>query len=214
MKISHDNPNAQVGAMDQYYKFQSKIYDLTRWSFLFGREDVIKAIPLERNAALKILEVGCGTGYNTKLLAENFTNAQIKVYEVSSDMVELTQKKLAFAGSRVEIIHQPYGLEITPDAGLYDAILFSYSLTMINPQWSDLIKQAYQDIRPGGYIAVVDFHDSQYKWFKNHMGNNHVRMDAHLVPALKDLFAPIIEKVQTAYLGTWAYFTFIGKKSD
>ena len=55
MKISHENPGEQASAMDNYYKFQSKIYDMTRWTFLFGRDEIIKAIPLERNAKIKIL---------------------------------------------------------------------------------------------------------------------------------------------------------------
>ena len=42
MKISHENPGEQASAMDNYYKFQSKIYDMTRWSFLFGRDEVTK----------------------------------------------------------------------------------------------------------------------------------------------------------------------------
>jgi S-adenosylmethionine-diacylgycerolhomoserine-N-methlytransferase len=214
MKTSHENPNAQASAMDQYYKFQSKIYDLTRWSFLFGRDEVIKAIPIERNAKVRILEVGCGTGYNTKLLAQTFPNAEIRAYEVSEDMVSLSRKKLLPFGSRVEIVHQPYGVEAEAQLESYDAVLFSYSLTMINPQWEDLIRQAHKDLKPGGYIAVVDFHNSRHEWFKKHMGNNHVRMDGHLVPLLKELFVPIVEQVQKAYLATWEYITFVGKKSD
>ena len=212
MKISHDNPNAQAGAMDQYYKFQSKIYDMTRWTFLFGRDEIIKAIPLERNAKIKILEIGCGTGYNTKLMAQTFPNAEIRAYEVSDDMVKLSRKKLSQYGSRVEVVHQPYGT--TPDLQLdsYDAVLFSYSLTMINPQWEDLIRQAQKDLKVGGYIAVADFHDSKHKWFKKHMGNNHVRMDSHLVPLLKELFSPVVDKVHSAYMGTWEYMMFVGKK--
>lgn len=212
MNTSHNNPNEQAGAMNQYYKFQSKIYDLTRWSFLFGREDVIKAIPVERNANINILEVGCGTGYNTKLLAQNFGSAKIKAYEVSEDMVKLSRKKVMPFGDRVEIVHQPYGIDPESQLEKFDVILFSYSLTMINPQWEDLIRQASRDLKIGGYIAVVDFHDSKHQWFKNHMGNNHVRMDSHLLPLLKELFSPVVEKINSAYLGTWNYLMFVGKK--
>lgn len=212
MKISHDNPNEQASTMEQYYRFQSKIYDLTRWTFLFGRVEVIKDIPIERNAEAKILEVGCGTGFNTKVLSETFTDAEITAYEVSEDMVKLARKKTAEFGDRVKIVHEPYGDEPDANQGEYDAILFSYSLTMINPQWEGLIKQAHKDLKTGGYIAVVDFHDSKYKWFKKHMGNNHVRMDSHLLPLLKELFEPTASKVKSAYTGMWEYVMFVGKK--
>jgi len=213
MKISHEDPKAQASSMEQYYRFQSKIYDVTRWSFLFGRVEVIKDIPIERNAAVNILEIGCGTGFNTKILAETFTKATITAYEVSDDMVRLSRKKVAKYGERVKIVHQPYGVEEEANVEKYDAVLFSYSLTMINPQWEDLIKQAYKDIKVGGYIAVVDFHDSKFKWFKKHMGNNHVRMDSHLLPLLKDLFEPTVATVKNAYTGVWEYVTFVGKKT-
>ena len=182
MKISHENPNEQASAMDNYYKFQSKIYDMTRWTFLFGRDEIIKAIPVERNSKIRILEVGCGTGFNTKLLAQTFSNAEIRAYEVAEDMVKLSRKKTSPFGSRVEIVHQPYGTDSETQNDSFDACLFSYSLTMINPQWEDLIRQAYKDLKIGGYIAVVDFHDSKRPWFKKHMGNHHVRMDSHLMP--------------------------------
>lgn len=213
MKTSHKDPNEQASSMEQYYKFQSKIYDLTRWSFLFGRTEVIKDIPIERNSEVRILEVGCGTGFNTKILAQTFSNAEINAYEVSEDMVNLSRKKVAPFGSRVKIVHQPYGSDPEALLNTYDAVLFSYSLTMINPQWEDLIRQAHKDLKVGGYIAVVDFHDSKFNWFKKHMGNNHVRMDSHLQPLLEELFEPTVSEAKTAYGGVWEYLTFVGKKT-
>lgn len=213
MKTSHKDPNEQASSMEQYYKFQSKIYDMTRWSFLFGRTEVIKDIPIERNSEVRILEVGCGTGFNTKILAQTFSNAEINAYEVSEDMVSLSRKKVEPFGSRVKIVHQPYGSDPEALLNTYDAVLFSYSLTMINPQWEDLIRQAHKDLKVGGYIAVVDFHDSKFNWFKKHMGNNHVRMDSHLQPLLEELFESTVCNVKTAYGGVWEYLTFVGKKT-
>ena len=214
MKTAHQDSKAQVRSMERYYRLQSKIYDLTRWSFLFGRESVIKDIPIERNAEINILEVGCGTGYNTKILAETFTNANITAYEVSKDMVRRSRKKMARFGQRVQILHEPYGTALEANRGKFDACLFSYSLTMINPQWEDLLQQAYQDLKVGGYIAVVDFHNSKFEWFKQHMGNNHVRMDGHLLPLLRGLFDPTVAEVKEAYGGVWEYVLFVGKKID
>jgi S-adenosylmethionine-diacylgycerolhomoserine-N-methlytransferase len=213
MKTSHKDSNEQASSMEQYYRFQSKIYDMTRWSFLFGRSEVIKDIPIERNAEVRILEVGCGTGFNTKLLAQTFPNAEINAYEVSEDMVNLSRKKTETFGDRVKIVHQPYGSDPEALLNTYDAVLFSYSLTMINPQWEDLIRQAHKDLKVGGYIAVVDFHDSKFNWFKKHMGNNHVRMDSHLQPLLEELFEPIVNDVKNAYTGVWEYLLYVGKKT-
>ncbi len=77
MDISHTRTvTEQAQTMQRYYRLQSKIYDATRWTFLFGRKRIIRELPvLEQKAALEVLEVGCGTGYNLKRLALQFPNA-------------------------------------------------------------------------------------------------------------------------------------------
>ncbi|MCB0666402.1 MAG: class I SAM-dependent methyltransferase, partial [Saprospiraceae bacterium] len=80
------------------------------------------------------------------------------------------------------------------------------------PQWEQLIQQAGRDLAPGGYIAVTDFHNSQFSWFRTHMSNHHVRMDGHILPVLQDHFQPDLQLIKSAYLGVWDYFLFIGKK--
>jgi ubiquinone/menaquinone biosynthesis C-methylase UbiE len=46
-----------------YYRLHSKIYDATRWSFLFGRHRLIELVASHKTPT-RILEVGCGTGTN------------------------------------------------------------------------------------------------------------------------------------------------------
>jgi S-adenosylmethionine-diacylgycerolhomoserine-N-methlytransferase len=202
----------QNSTMQRYYKLQSKIYDATRWSFLFGRNQIIREIPLDSQGSWNILEVGCGTGYNLINLAKRFPNAKLTGLDVSTDMVELSKKNTLAFGERVNVLEQPYTLGDTAWNGQLDLVLFSYSLTMINPHWKDLILQAKADLKPGGYVAVTDFHDSRNLWFKKHMANNHVRMDSHLTPLLSQEFTPVVNLVKLAYLGVWEYMVFVGRK--
>ncbi|MEM6723222.1 MAG: class I SAM-dependent methyltransferase [Bacteroidota bacterium] len=209
-KLSSDQ-GLQVEDMKAYYAFQAKIYDLTRWSFLFGRNGMVKELPLLRQGEYKMLEVGCGTGTNLKALADYFPKSSIKGLDVSEDMVKRARKKNTKYQHRVEVLEKPYTDDLFWNEK-FDLILFSYSLTMINPQWKTLIQQATQDLKPGGHIAVVDFHDSRLNWFKEWMKQNHVRMDAHILPVLKGLFSSEVEKVRSAFSGMWQYFLFIGSR--
>ncbi len=198
--------------MRRYYRLQSKIYDATRWTFLFGRNQILKLLPFPENAPIHLLEIGCGTGYNLARLARLFPKAKLTGMDVSGDMIRQAAKNTRLFGDRITLIEKPYMPDETAFTNQVDAVLFSYSLTMINPQWRDLILKAKSDLKPSGAIAVVDFHDSRFSWFKRHMGNNHVRMDSHLLPLLQAEFAPLVEEVKPAYGGVWYYLLFVGKK--
>ena len=89
-----DNPQNQTELMEQYYKFHAKIYNATRWSFLFGRKGVIKLIP-QLPSIQRILEVGCGTGTNLLQLRERFPDAEIFGLDISATMIETAKKNLS-----------------------------------------------------------------------------------------------------------------------
>ncbi|HAI76470.1 MAG TPA: 16S rRNA (cytosine(1402)-N(4))-methyltransferase [Microscillaceae bacterium] len=207
------NKDAQQADMKNYYKVQAKIYDLTRWLFLFGRFSVWKHVPFDRQAAISILDVGCGTGVNSAKMARLFPNAHITALDVSEDMLAQAAKRLKPFGDKVSLVHQPY--EKNPaHSERYDLIHFSYALTMINPQWQDLLEQAQADLKPGGVIVVADFHDTPVRYYKKFMRANHVRLDGHLLPVLKQMFRPVFHRVGKGYLGVWEYFQFVGQRLD
>lgn len=203
---------AQNSAMKKYYRFQSKIYDMTRWTFLFGRANLVHELPIAQEASIRVLEVGCGTGYNLQQFGSYFRNATLTGIDVSEDMIQHAQKKTQEFQDRVQLLQGCYTSNTFLNEAPFDVVVFSYALTMINPQWKELIELAYRDIRPGGIIAVVDFHDSKNQLFKAHMKNNHVRMDGHLLPVLATQFSTLSADIQMAYLGVWRYFSFVGIK--
>jgi S-adenosylmethionine-diacylgycerolhomoserine-N-methlytransferase len=201
----------QVARMRTYYRFQSRIYDLSRWAFLFGRESLIHKLPFDLQQTFTGLEIGCGTGYNLRYLSYCFPKARLTGLDVSDDMLRIAARQTR-TFPQIQLRAQAYGSGVYGWTGKLDLILFSYALTMINPQWEELIGQAWQDLRPGGIIAVVDFHDSRLPAFKTHMQGHHVRMDAHLLPALHARFIPQHTAIHKAYFGMWQYMLFVGKK--
>lgn len=198
--------------MRSYYKLHARIYDATRWSFLFGRKQIIQLLAAQHPDAKTILEVGCGTGYNLIQLSNAFPRAQLIGLDVSRDMLAKAKKNTEGCKEQVTLIEQPYTLGESLFETKIDIVLFSYALTMINPQWESLIQQAADDLAFGGIIGLTDFYDSRFNWFKRHMKNNHVRMDGHLNPVLHRQFQTEHEHIYKAYGGIWQYFTYVGRK--
>lgn len=204
------NPEQQIAALQGYYQFHARIYDLTRWSFLFSRTEILQHIPFAPQADFTLIEVGCGTGKNLATIAKKFPHAKLIGYDISTDMLQVAEKKLSHIHpNQINLIARPYSLtEATRNC---DCVLFSYTLSMINPQYREAITQAQRDLKTGGVILVVDFF-SGVPFYKKFMHLNHVRMDAHLLPALEELFTSEYLAIRRAYLGIWKYFLFVGRK--
>jgi S-adenosylmethionine-diacylgycerolhomoserine-N-methlytransferase len=204
-------PADPAAVLNRYYRWHARLYDATRWSFLFGRAALIRALarlpPLPRH----ILEIGCGTGSNLLRLTHQFPDAAVTGLDLSADMLARARRKLARGQPPVTLLQQRYDRPLCPEP-VFDLIVFSYCLTMINPGWERAIDAALRDLRPGGWLAVVDFHDTPFADFRRWMGVNHVRMDGHLLPSLHARCLPVAQTLGNAYGGSWRYFTFIGQR--
>jgi len=187
-----------------YYAVHARIYDVTRWTFLFGRERILRRIATV-SSPRRILEVGCGTGRNLQSLRRIFPQADITGIDLSADMLRIARRK---AGG-VKLIQQPYD---APLGGNYDLVLFSYALSMFNPGWEQAIHAAKRDLAPGGMLAIVDFSHTRSGAFRRWMGVNHVRMEGHLWQESRAALEPLVDERHPAYAGIWHYGMFIGKR--
>jgi hypothetical protein len=62
-------------------------------------------------------------------------------------------------------------------------------------------------------MAVVDFHDTSFSFYKNFMYGNHVMLEGQLKPVLEEHFTPVHNRVYKSYLlGIWEWMQFVGKK--
>jgi S-adenosylmethionine-diacylgycerolhomoserine-N-methlytransferase len=159
----------------------------------------------------RILEIGCGTGKNIEQLEYHFPDAFIVGLDMSTEMLDKARSRLQLSDN-IRLENKRYGsssLNLEP----FDLILLSYSLTMFQSPVDDIFYHLHQDLKPDGYLAVVDFHTSRFGWFKQWMELNHVNFSGHFLPLLRKYFIPSEVKKHTAYMGLWTYFQFVGRQN-
>lgn len=140
--------------VQQYYRFHSRIYDATRWMFLFNRKSAIKACELSLGDS--VLEIGCGTGLNLHYLEQKVgERGRIVGVDFSSEMLNKAQRKVQrWNWKNIELV-QANAESFTLDQPV-DAVLFSYSLTMI-PNWRAAVDHSMKNLKSGGRLVVLDF---------------------------------------------------------
>jgi len=162
---SNDSPS-HSGLMDQVYKHQRLIYDVTRKFYLLGRDHLISEMDPKQGA--HILEVACGTGRNLYRVNQVHSYCNLYGLDISSEMLLSARKKLR---SRAALA-QGDACDFDPMALFgqkkFDDIMLSYSLSMI-PDWEGAIAEALKHLAPGGTLHIVDFGDQSElpEWFKN-----------------------------------------------
>lgn len=191
-----------------YYRLHARIYDQSRWLFLFGRRELVRRAAAGSPPA-RVLEIGCGTGTNLVQLKNLLPGAELHGLDLSADMLDRARRRLDPA---VNLRQQAYDQPLTrarAEPG-FDLILTSYTLSMINPGWEAAIDHMATDLAAGGRVALVDFHDSPSHLFRHWMAMNHVRMGGHLLRRLNTRFYPQQLHLRRAYAGLWRYSLFIG----
>jgi S-adenosylmethionine-diacylgycerolhomoserine-N-methlytransferase len=200
---------SSVGA---YYRWHARIYDCTRWAFLFGRAELIQSAAAAVAHPRRILEVGCGTGRNLVALARRFPAAELVGLDLSGDMLRQARRKLAPFGSRITFIHAAYHAPVSGGRP-FDLIVCSYCLSMINPGSEQVLRHCLHDLDEGGRLAIVDFLDTPFAWFRRWMGINHVRLDGHLLTALgANAIDPAGAIIRNGYGGLWSWFICVAAR--
>lgn len=200
-------------ALERFYALHARVYDWTRPLLLLGRRRLLRGLELQ--PGMRVLDVGCGTGYSLPHLARH--GARVRAVEVSPHMRERAGARLAAlsraalaAGTPppdVRLDRRPYGSHAGYQ-GWAHRVLFSYSLSMI-PPYPQVLERAAADLRPGGRVAVVDFLDAAGPVAFG-LRRSHVLLGPERLEALRGLFPRHRLEVGRGLL--WRYFIFWGER--
>lgn len=191
------NPqNDHALLMDQIYRYQRGIYDITRKYYLLGRDSIIQKMEIEPGQ--RVLEMGCGTARNLLILAKRNPQARFYGLDASTQMLLTARKKIEQAGLENKIVlRQCLAEKMSCNAtfGLsepFDSIFFSYSLSMI-PTWREAMQAAIKNVKSEGWIYIVDFWDQAKlpKYFQRlltwWLSIFHVKHEPELIAYLQSL---------------------------
>jgi S-adenosylmethionine-diacylgycerolhomoserine-N-methlytransferase len=181
--------------MDRMYRHQRYFYDTTRKFYLLGRDKLIAQMNVQPDE--NVLEVGCGTGRNLAILAKNSPRTNFFGLDASSEMLKTAHAKMVGKKAHNVTLKVALADDFTFDDtfGLsepFDAIYFSYSITMI-PTWRESLANALQNLKSGHKIYIVDFYDQKDlpAWFQKvlqvWLKQFHVQFWSDLMPHLESL---------------------------
>ena len=154
------------------YRQLAGYYDKFYWGKDYAREIdfLVKAFSLYGVKVHDILEVACGTGNHTKILASR--GFKVTGVDINDDMLRIARKKL---GGRANFIRGDMReLEDLAPANAYDAVICLFSSISYNVTTSDLektIRAMYGCTRPGG-LVVFDTHFTRRAFMDGYRGED------------------------------------------
>ena len=136
--VNHGDSSAELA------KLHSELSDLQRKH----GEELIKKLSLEKN--VKVLDLGCGTGYLSSLLVDNVgPGGTVVAIDPNKSRLELAQKQ--YSRSNLVLIEAN---DVSLPEDQYDLVFSNYVLHWIENK-SAVLKKVLQNLKPGGQFAFI-----------------------------------------------------------
>ena len=122
-------------------------------------EIALDILPFPREVALKVLDLGVGTGAFTLRFVERYSNSAVLAIDGSSSMLELAKARLHEYAHRVEYLVSDFraipATVLEPDA--FDVVISSYALHHLSTDEKlSVLRAVVPAIKPGGWLLNAD----------------------------------------------------------
>jgi S-adenosylmethionine-diacylgycerolhomoserine-N-methlytransferase len=229
LAFSRASGTTHADRLESFYAGQASGYDSFRSRLLHGREALIESIPFPSNGVW--VDFGAGTGENVDRLADRIDSLrQVTLVDLCPSLLRVADQRIRARGWKHVTAVEADATSYCRDTADVDVVTFSYSLTMI-PNWFQALENAWQLLKPGGRIGIVDFYVSRkhpdpdkrrHRWLTRSLwplwfGCDNVWLSHDHLPFLQHRFETIRldeEAGKVPYL-PWVrvpYYVFVGRK--
>lgn len=213
----------QQDRLARFYGPQAAHYDRFRQKLLPGREALIENLAACLPAQAHLVEIGAGTGRNLECFPGHQDFRRVDLVDLCDPLLAVARSR--WAGRPEVHCHLADACTWRPteasETGV-DAVLFSFSLTMI-PNWQGALSNAVAMLRPGGWLAVADFtllpeqSALARRGWRTWFGHDGVHPNPDHIPALRAAFDQEhrlhTERFRLPYLGlSIPVYRFLGRK--
>lgn len=107
--------------------------------------------------ACTVLDIGCGNGYFTSMLADQYPDKQFVAFDTDKELISYAQNHNA--RSNITYINAEY-VNFTP-VDLFDAVIARLVVHII-PDRIDFFNWIYSRLRPNGALFIIDADDDNF----------------------------------------------------
>lgn len=100
----------------------------------------------------QILEIGCGSGFDTKLIKKYFHPKKIVATDLDRRLIETAQKKINDPSISFKVAD---ATELKFKNNSFDSI-FDFGVIHHIPNWKDCLKELYRVLKPRGLVFIFD----------------------------------------------------------
>ncbi|HXI26396.1 MAG TPA: methyltransferase domain-containing protein [Pyrinomonadaceae bacterium] len=136
--------------------------DMERGHRPVGEQAIAK---MRVNPEARVLDVGCGSGWATRLLADYASNGRVTGIDISDEMVQLARES---SQSHANVDYEVASAEKLPFANNEFTHAFSMESLYYYRNIPQALKEIHQVLKPGGlFVAVVDLYwenEATHQW--------------------------------------------------
>lgn len=157
--------STQFFSREQAKAFYDRFGSRQDWQRIYEGQAIRKLIENSRFETVKsVFELGCGTGsLGVKLLTYHLpADARYTGVDLSSTMVDLSQKRLSGFRQRANVLLSDGSLQFNLEQDSFDRFVSTYVLDLFSPQdISQTFTEAYRILRTGGMICLTSLTHGQ-----------------------------------------------------
>jgi ubiquinone/menaquinone biosynthesis C-methylase UbiE len=126
----------------------------------FWRHRLISVLPFESEKAIRVLDLGAGTGALTQELFSHYPNAKVTCSDYSEEMLKDAKEQLAKFSNQVNFIQSDLRTSSWSKTvqGKFDAVICSFLTHTMLAQVEALYCEAYGLVESGGCFLSCDFY--------------------------------------------------------